>query len=165
MRGKTTPNTLVRESIIDIMPQEGCFEVPQIRELLQKEKGLVFGKDYTEGNISNALYVLSNSGFLTKPKRGVYQKAPLQNNDAEGSCFIPINTNPEAAKISSYETAEILNLFRKHKHNLKQIYLELYSSLKNINLCNGATDEEFKELKEALDFKNAFAELLERFEI
>ena len=50
MRDKTTPNTLVRESIIDIMPQEGCFEVPQIRELLQKKKGLIFGKDYTEEN-------------------------------------------------------------------------------------------------------------------
>ncbi|MCI9133981.1 MAG: hypothetical protein HFI31_07325 [Lachnospiraceae bacterium] len=165
MRGKNTPNSLVRESIIDIMPQEGCFSRPQIRDLLLKEKGLVFGMDYSEGNISNALYVLSNSGFLIKLERGVYQKAPLKNGSSEFCDSIHTGTNPVSEGFPSYEMKEVLNLFKKEKNNLRKIYQELCSSLKSINLCTETTDEEFKKLKEVLDFKNAFEELLKKFGI
>lgn len=165
MKRKNTPNTLVRESIAEIMPQEACLGVPEIKELLQKEKQLIYGTDYTEGNISSALYVLCSTGFLTKPKRGVYQKSPSENRSLKACDSRQTSVNSQEERNFAYEIKEISQLFEKDKNKLKEISSELFTALKNINLCNGATDQEFEELKTILDFKNALTELLERFGI
>lgn len=84
MKERKTPNALVRRSIEEIMPLDKPLYVSEIKELLLEERGLAYTRDYTEGNLSNALYVLSNAGILKKMERGLYQKAESGSMDGHG---------------------------------------------------------------------------------
>ncbi len=153
MKDRNTPNMMVRQGIEEIMPYGKEFNVVEIKEMLFKEKGLVYEKDYTEGNLSSALYILSNTGVLIKPKRGVYQKAYNKNKvDKEENCNI------------SYEVKEVLELFQKNKNKIQEIFGEICAALKKVDLSNGAADDELEELKKVLAFKDAVTQILETFE-
>lgn len=153
MKDRNTPNMMVRQGIEEIMPYGKEFNVVEIKEMLFKEKGLVYEKDYTEGNLSSALYILSNTGVLIKQKRGVYQKAYNKNKvDKEENCNI------------SYEVKEVLELFQKNKNKIQEIFGEICAALKKVDLSNGAADDELEELKKVLAFKDAVTQILETFE-
>ena len=153
MKERNTPNMMVRQGIEEIMPYGKGFNVVEIKEMLFKEKGLVYEKDYTEGNLSSALYILSNTGVLIKPKRGVYQKAYNKNKvDKEENCNI------------SYEVKEVLELFRNDKKKIKEISDEICAALKKVDLSNGAADDELEALKKVLAFKDAVSKIMVMFD-
>lgn len=153
MKDRNTPNMMVRQGIEEIMPYGKGFNVVEIKEMLFKEKGLVYEKDYTEGNLSSALYILSNTGVLIKPKRGVYQKAYNKNKvDKEENCNV------------SYEVKEVLELFQENKKKIQDIFGEICAALKKVDLSNGAADDELEELKKVLAFKDAVSKILVMFD-
>lgn len=216
MKERKTPNALVRRSIEEIMPLDKPLYVSEIKELLLEERGLAYARDYTEGNLSNALYVLSNAGILKKMERGLYQKAesdfmdghrlerekkwnwvseqedgknPEDKQRTEEKKGIEEKKGTEEKKkieekkgteekerieekeragterrqIQTYEIKEVLHLFKRSKDKLQEISDDTCAALKNVNLCSGATDQEFEALRKMLEFKDALGEMLENF--
>lgn len=169
MKERSTINTLVRQSIEEIMPPGEELNVLGIKEILLRKRGLSYGKDYSEGNLSSALYVLSNAGVLKKTKRGVYQKVGNSSTGESDSGDVRVKcenkSEEQKGQNLTYEVKEVLELYKRNKDRIQEISDEICTALKNVNLCNGATDKEFEALKKMLDFKNAMFEMLEKFEI
>ena len=159
MKERNTPNTMVRRGIEEIMVYGKDYDILEIKEMLLKEKGLVFGKDYTEGNISSALYILSNTGILIKTNRGVYRKAYNKDYRKKDS-----KEYTDENCSMAYEVKEVLGLFQENKKKIEEILEEICAALKNEDLSNGAADSELEALKGVLTFKEALIKMLEKFD-
>lgn len=161
MKERNTPNTRVRLGIEEILPPGQELDVTAIKEALFERKGLIFGKDYSEGNLANALYVLSNTHILEKVKRGVYRKAGSKN---ESSATQAEKTIGDDIKNAAYGIKEIPKFFKEEKEKIREISNEICTVLKGVNLSDGATDKEFEALKTMIAFKDAIAQVLVEFE-
>ena len=158
MRERNTPNSMVRSGILEIMPMGQELDVQQIKQLLAEKKGIIYGKDYSEGNLSNALHVLPEKGLLERVGRGIYKRVALEANKNKSK------KREDGEWSASLCLAEqVLRMYADERKKIEESKIKLCHTLQQVDLSN-ATEEEFEALKTVIAFKNALSELLDRFE-
>lgn len=161
MKEKSTKNAMVRQGIEEVMPLGEELEIAEIKKRLFKEKGISYGKDYSEGNLASALRLLSSNGVLKKTRRGIYQKT---GDERSGYDEEMRENSEETEEYGKCDVKDILEIFEKNRSRIKMISREIRVALKNVDLSNEMSDKEFDELKNVMNFNNALSELLKEFE-
>ena len=141
-----TISAQLKEALLQSMEGDTIYNNSQLKDLIFKETGMTYGKEYQESHFAGCLIALRKKGLLEQVDRGEYRKvkAPLDS----GTAFLSSDGGVSLTTVQQ----EILSYIRKEIHDLQNI-------AKNINVDYTITDKDYENLvkiKELIQFLQNF---------
>ncbi len=160
---KGSPNSLVKRSLLNIPPGSQEFSITDLKDYLENEHHLIYGKDYTEGNLANSIYYLTSRGFLIKTGRGIYRRAA----DSETADIPPtVNTpdNQEQTIEASEKMEKIQRNCESEINNITKSVNNIFSTLAEVPFIEVRTVSQRETMDRLIAYCNALREITNHYE-
>ena len=148
----------LRKMITEIMSDGKEYSVSDLKEAIQRSSGLIYKADYTESQLSGAIYLLYSNGRLLRQERGSYILADSTQKAAAPS--EAESTQP--AEHANSAPLPLEELLTEMKCQLKEHYAFICQAMKNVDLTPYKNVEDVRQtFEKLLKLRAALQEFME----
>ena len=148
----------LRKMITEIMSDGKEYSVSDLKEAIQRSSGLIYKEDYTESQLSGAIYLLYSNGRLLRQDRGSYILADTTKKAAMPSEAEPLQPTEHANSAPQ----PIDELLTEMKCQLKEHYAFICQAMKNVDLTPYKNVEDVRQtFDKLLKLRAALQEFME----
>ena len=148
----------LRKMITEIMSDGKEYSVSDLKEAIQRSSGLIYKADYTESQLSGAIYLLYSNGRLLRQERGSYILADSTQKAAAPS--EAESTQP--AEHANSAPLPLEELLTEMKCQLKEHYSFICQAMKNVDLTPYKNVEDVRQtFDKLLKLRAALQEFME----
>ena len=148
----------LRKMITEIMSDGKEYSVSDLKEAIQRSSGLIYKADYTESQLSGAIYLLYSNGRLLRQERGSYILADSTQKAAAPS--EAESTQP--AEHANSAPLPLEELLTEMKCQLKEHYSFICQAMKNVDLTPYKNVEDVRQtFEKLLKLREALQEFME----
>ena len=148
----------LRKMITGIMSDGKEYSISGLKEEIQRSSGLTYKEDYTESQLSGAIYLLCSSGCLLRQDRGSYILA-----DPTKKAAMPSEAEPlQPAEHANSAPLPLEELLAEMKCRLKEHYAFICQAMKNVDLTPYKNVEDVRQtFEKLLKLRAALQEFME----
>ena len=147
----------LRKMITEIMSDGKEYSVSDLKEAIQRSSGLIYKEDYTESQLSGAIYLLYSNGRLLRQDRGSYI---LADTTKKQPCHLKLS--PQPTEHANSAPLPIDELLTEMKCQLKEHYAFICQAMKNVDLTPYKNVEDVRQtFDKLLKLRAALQEFME----